>query len=119
MQRFTDLRAWREAHAWVLDVYRLSRRFPNDERYGLTSQLRRAAMSVPSNIAEGSKRRSLAEHARFVNIAEGSLAEADYQLMLAGDLGYADVRAERSRADTIGAMLHGLRESLEARLRTG
>jgi four helix bundle protein len=113
MQPFTKLRVWGEAHAWVLDVYKASRVFPSEERYCLTTQLRRAGISVPSNIAEGSKRRSALDFARHLNIAEGSLAESSYQLLLAEDLGYADLRALRARADEIGAMLHGFREKLE------
>src|SRR5215470_7007719 len=88
MQRFTDLRVWQKGHAFVLQVYRLTKNFPAEERYGLTSQLRRAALSVPTNIAEGSKRQTNAEYARFLNIAEGSLAESEYLLMVSRDLGY-------------------------------
>jgi four helix bundle protein len=69
-----DLKVWQRSHASVLAVYRDSRRFPADERFGLTSQVRRVAASVPTNIAEGSKRRSNPDHARFLNVAEGSLA---------------------------------------------
>jgi four helix bundle protein len=69
MQRFTDLRVWQRSHKLVLEIYRLTRRFPPNEMYGLTSQLRRAAASVPTNLAEGSKWQSNLEYARFVNIA--------------------------------------------------
>jgi four helix bundle protein len=82
MQRFTDLKVWQRSHAFVLQIYRLTGSFPNEERFGLTSQLRRAVVSVPSNIAEGSKRRSNRDYAHFLNLAEGSLAEADYLLLL-------------------------------------
>jgi len=78
MQRFTDLIVWQRSHALVLQVYRLTKSFPPDERFGLTSQLRRAAFSVPTNIAEGSKRHTNPEYARVLNIAEGSLAETEY-----------------------------------------
>src|SRR5713226_1255009 len=88
MQRFTDLKVWQRSHALVLHVYRLTKSFPSDERYGLTSQLRRAVLSVPTNIAEGSKRHTNPEYARFLNIAEGSLAETEYLLMVSRDLGY-------------------------------
>jgi four helix bundle protein len=87
MQRFTELRVWQRSHALALEVYRLTQGFPREERFGLTSQLRRAVASVPTNIAEGSKRRSNIEYARFLNIAEGSLAETEYLLMLSRDLG--------------------------------
>jgi four helix bundle protein len=86
MQRFTDLAVWQRSQQVVLEVYRLSGKFPADERFGLVSQLRRAAASVPTNIAEGSKRRSNPEYARFLNVAEGSLAETEYLLMLSRDL---------------------------------
>src|ERR1700733_7466309 len=88
MKRFTDLMVWQRSHALVLQVYRLTKTFPSDERFGLTSQLRRAVLSVPTNIAEGSKRLTNPEYARFLNIAEGSLAETEYLLMVSRDLGY-------------------------------
>lgn len=118
MQRFTELKVWQVAHAWVLDVYRATRGFPADERYGLTAQLRRSAASVPSNIAEGAKRRTPADYARFLNIAEASLSEAEYHLILARDLSYAsshELRALSEGAAEIGRMLHGLRTRVEAR----
>ncbi len=110
MQRFTNLKVWQEAHSLVLDVYRLSRGFPSEERYGLTSQLRRAALSVPTNIAEGSKRRSNAEFARFLNIAEASLAESEYLLMVARDLDYA----ERAVCDRLDGQTTRLAKQLNA-----
>lgn len=81
---------WRKAHELVLRVYPLTAAFPKQETYGLTLQMRRAAISVPANIAEGFRRRSKPEKARFLNIAEGSLEELRYFLILAADLGYAD-----------------------------
>ena len=93
MQRFTDLKAWQRSHALVLEIYRLSSGFPPAERFGLTCQLRRAAASVPTNIAEGSKLRGNQEYARFLNIAEGSLAETEYLMVLSRDLGYLTAEA--------------------------
>lgn len=87
MQRFTELRVWQRSPALVLELYRATCGFPVEERYGLTSQLRRAALSAPTNIAEGSKRVSQ-EYARFSNMAEGSLAETEYLLTVSGDLAY-------------------------------
>lgn len=116
MQRFTDLQVWQKGHALALSVYRLSQKFPTDERFGMISQLRRAAVSVPTNIAEGSKRRTRQEYARFLNIAEGSIAEVEYLLMLARDLGYlpADpARTSMDEASEIARMLHGLRSKVE------
>jgi four helix bundle protein len=112
MQRFTDLKVWQRSHALVLPVYRLTKSFPPDERYGLTSQLRRAVLSVPTNIAEGSKRHTNAEYARFLNIAEGSLAETEYLLMVGRDLGYLTATTSNpalAEAEEIAKMLNSLR----------
>ena len=86
MRDFHGLVVWQKAHAFVLNVYKLSRAFPREETYGLTAQLRRAAVSVPANIAEGFKRRKKPDKARLLNIAEGSLEEARYYLRLASDI---------------------------------
>lgn len=85
---FRDLVVWRKAHELVLALYRLTESFPEREKFGLSHQMRRAAVSVPANIAEGFGKRSQAEKARFLNIAEGSLEECRYYLILAQDLGY-------------------------------
>jgi four helix bundle protein len=85
VQNFRDLKVWGKAHRLALDVYRATRPFPREERYGLTSQLRRSATSVPSNIAEGCGR-SQGDFGRFVQIALGSASELEYQLLLAHDL---------------------------------
>ena len=87
-RRFEDLIVWQKAHALVLAVYRGSKEFPREETYGLTAQLRRAAVSVPANIAEGFRKRGRQDKARLLNIAQGSLEETRYYLMLARDLGY-------------------------------
>lgn len=87
---FQDLIVWRKAHEFVLAVYRESARFPKTETFGLTSQLRRAAVSVPANIAEGFVKRGKPDNARLMNIAQGSLEEARYYVILAKDLGYGD-----------------------------
>jgi four helix bundle protein len=116
MQRFTDLRVWQRSHKLVLDIYRLTRQFPSNETYGLTSQLRRAAASVPTNLAEGSKRLSNVEYARFVNIAEGSLAETEYLLMLSRDLGLLGqdaATATLKEVSQIARMLSALRTKVE------
>lgn len=117
MQRFTELNVWQRSHELVLEIYRLTERFPDYERYGVTSQLRRAAVSVPCNIAEGSKRQHPKDYARFLNIAEASLAEAEYLLILSKDLGYVDRESEetvRREAEEISRMLNSLREKVEA-----
>jgi four helix bundle protein len=87
---FEQLIVWQKAHQFVLGVYRLTDNFPRTEIYGLTSQLRRAAVSIPANIAEGFKKRGRADKVRFLNIAQGSLEECRYYLILAKDLNYGD-----------------------------
>lgn len=88
MRNYQDLQVWQKAHSLTLELYRLSRGFPKEEIYGVTSQLRRSAMSIGSNLAEGCGRRTSTELARFVRIAMGSASELDYQLVLCRDLGY-------------------------------
>ncbi len=87
---FEQLIVWQKAHQFVLGIYRLTENFPRNETYGLTSQLRRAAVSIPANIAEGFKKRGRADKVRFMNIAQGSLKECRYYLILAKDLNYGD-----------------------------
>jgi four helix bundle protein len=86
---YRDLKVWQNAHALVMEIYAATKFFPNDELFGLTSQLRRATVSIPSNIAEGFARWGANDKAKFYNYAEGSLTEIDYQLYLAQELGYA------------------------------
>jgi four helix bundle protein len=102
---FQDLHVWQKAHQLVLDVYQLSRGFPSSEIYGLTSQLRRAAVSIPANIAEGFRKRGKADKARFLNIAQGSLEEVRYYLILSKDLSYADVTKQLTLAEEVSKML--------------
>ncbi len=102
MNDFRDLRVWQGAHDVAVEVYRATAGFPSDERYGLTQQMRRAAVSIPANIAEGCGRRSGAEFGRFLEIAMGSAAELDYYLILCGDLGYLPKEA----AADLAARLH-------------
>jgi four helix bundle protein len=87
---FRDVLAWQRAHALVLSVYRLSEGFPRHELFGLTGQLRRAAVSVAANIAEGFTRQGDPDKLRFLNLARGSLEECRYYLILCRDLGYGD-----------------------------
>jgi len=88
---FEDLLVWLKAHSFVLMVYRLTGAYPKHEIFGLTSQFRRAAVSIPANIVEGFRRRGISDKARFYNIAQASLEECRYYLILSEDLGYADV----------------------------
>ncbi len=87
---FQELVVWQKAHRFVLAVYALTAAFPKHETYGLCQQMRRAGVSIPANIAEGFRRRGKADKARFMNMAEGSIEECRYYLILAKDLGYAD-----------------------------
>ena len=87
---FQDLLVWQKAHQFVLSVYNYSDYFPQKEVYGLTSQFRRAAISIAANIAEGFKKKGRSDKAHFLNIAQGSLEECRYYLVLAKDLGYGD-----------------------------
>ena len=96
MRNYKDLQVWEKAHKLTMAVYRGTRNFPADERFGLTSQLRRAASSIPANLAEGCGRRSDGEMARFIQIAMGSGAELSYHLLLCRDLGILET-AEFSR----------------------
>ena len=88
MRDFKELQVWQKAHRFALDVYLASRSFPSEERFGLTSQLRRAAVSCASNIAEGCGREGERELGRLLGIAGGSASEAEYQILLARELGY-------------------------------
>ena len=85
---FEDLDMWKNAHQFVLTVYKLTNQFPKEELFGLTSQFRRAAISIPANIAEGYKKRGIKDKLRFYNISEGSGEECRYYLILSKDLGY-------------------------------
>ena len=85
---FTDILAWQEGHKLVLDIYRLTKKFPKEEIFGLVSQMRRAAVSVTSNIAEGFGRQGYKEKVQFFYVAQGSLIELKNQLLIARDIGY-------------------------------
>jgi len=114
---FQDLQVWREAHALVLLVYKMTRTLPQNELYGLTSQMRRAAVSVPANIAEGFTRRGINDKLRFYNIAEGSLEELKYYFILARDLGYVESNGTLLKtADQVGRLLNGIILSTRRRL---
>ena len=103
----------------VESIYRLAAKLPREEKYGLTAQLQRAAVSIPSNIAEGHSRESTKEYLRFLSIARGSLAELETQLMLCQRLGLlaeADIEAVLKLADEVGRMTHGVQTGLRGRL---
>src|SRR3954453_16486008 len=104
-QRFEEVLVWQKAHAWVLSIQRFTEGFPRHELFGLTSQLRRAAVSIPANFAEGYKKRTPTEKARYFNIAQGSIEECRYYLILANDLGYGDTRELTRDLDEVSRML--------------
>ena len=109
---FEDLIVWQKAHQLVLAIYKMTRSFPQEELFGLTSQIRRSGVSVPANIAEGFKRKGKADKARFFNISQGSLEEVRYYLILAQDLGYADTANLKINVDEIGRMLDAYIKSI-------
>jgi len=102
---FEQLIVWQKAHHFVLSVYRFTDNFPQKEIYGLTSQFRRAAVSIPANIAEGFKKRGRADKVRFLNIAQGSLEECRYYLILAKDLNYGDTMQLHSQIEEASKLL--------------
>lgn len=118
VRHYRDLRVWQKSVTWVEVIYAATRAWPQDERFGLISQVRRAAVSVPSNIAEGCARRSTGDFVRFLSIARGSLAEVETQLIIATRLDYLNSTAEASlleAADELSRMLAGLIAKLEER----
>lgn len=118
VRHYRDLLVWQKAITWVERVYAITREWPSEEKYGLTSQVRRSAMSVPSNVAEGCARRSSGDFVRFLSIARGSLAEAETQLIIAERLGYigqAELGTLLEDAAEISRMLAGLINKLEMR----
>lgn len=102
---FTDLEVWQKAHAFVLAVYRLTATFPAEERLGLSSQFRRAAVSIAANIAEGFRKYTPADKSRFLNTAEGSLEECRYYCILAQALGYGNTEQPREALNAVAAQL--------------
>jgi len=118
---FRDLLVWRQAHQLVLSIYTYTSTFPKTETYGLVSQLRRAAVSVPANIAEGFRKRGRPDKARFMNQAEGSLEECRYYFILAKDLGYGDTSKLEGMAEEVsrllGAYTAAILKSADFRLR--
>jgi four helix bundle protein len=111
---FEYLLVWQKAHLFVLAVYRLTEGFPPKELYGLTSQFRRAAVSIPANIAEGFKKKSKADKARFMNIAQGSLEECRYYLILSRDLGYGHTTELMQQLIEVSRMLERYHAAITA-----
>lgn len=116
---FRDLTVWQKAMDYVVAVYELTRGFPKEEQYGLTSQLRRAAVSIPSNIAEGHGRQTTRDSLHFLSVAYGSLNETQTQIIIGLRLGFLD-KAQCSRlqemSNEVGRLLNGLSNSLKNKL---
>lgn len=104
---FQDLLVWKKAHQFVLNTYKFTKLFPKTETYNLISQLRRSAISIAANIAEGFKKKTKLDKSRFFNIAQGSLEETRYYLILADDLGYGDSSALKTQLEEVSKLLHG------------
>ena len=103
---FQDLLVWQKAHQFVLEAYAFTALFPKQETYGLSLQMRRAAVSIPANIAEGFRRRGKADKARFLNMAEGSVEECRYFLILSQDFGYGDTQKLSAALEEVSRLLN-------------
>jgi four helix bundle protein len=118
LRSYKDLEIWQKAYAFCLEIYQATKNFPAEEKFGLTAQIRRAVISIPSNIAEGYGRKNLPEYLHFLHIAYGSLCELETQLLLSKDLGYLlDTGKENliENISTIERMLKALIRSLETK----
>ena len=119
MYAFEKMNAWQEARKLVVEVYQLLEDFPNIEKYALCDQIRRAIISVPSNLAEGSGRISIKEQLHFYEISYGSLMESYNQLLIAADLNYIgkeNLKDIQPQIDVVARMLNGLRSSLKKKI---
>ena len=115
VRTFRDLVVWQKAHHLVLEVYRKTNRFPQEERFGLTAQLKASVSSVATNIVEGHKKKSRKDFLRFLNTADGSLEETKYHILLASDLGYMnemDFQKLTRMCDEVGRILFVFQKSL-------
>lgn len=117
LQSYRDLEVWKQAMDLTISIYSLTSVFPSSEEYGLTSQLRRAAVSVASNIAEGASRKSIKEFIQFLNISNGSLSEIETQLEIAVRLNYISENSLQNHINHIRSMIIGLIKSQRARLK--
>jgi len=116
MREYKNLKVWDKSHELVLTIYTLTKTFPKDETYGIISQMRRAAVSIPNNIAEGCGRKSKKELSNFLNIALGSAMEVDYLLLLSKDLEYFGIEYEELKEDllNIRKMLNVLKTKIDS-----
>ncbi len=117
--KYSDLVVWQKAMDLVTDIYRLTATFPAEERFGLASQARRAAVSIPSNIAEGHGRKASGAYLNHISIALGSLMELETQIQIASRLGFAhqdEISTSLGKTEEIGKMLSGLKKSISTQL---
>lgn len=113
-ERFEDLEVWKKAHTLVLEIYQITKIFPAEERFGLISQMRRSAVSIAANIAEGFKKRGLKDKTNFYNMAQGSSEELRYYAILSEELGYIEENGNfLMKTDEVGRMLQGLINSIK------
>lgn len=116
MHKFKQLEIWKQSRSFCTQIYSFTNSFPNEERFGLTNQLRRAAVSIPSNIAEGSSRKSNKDFARFLEIAIGSAYEIDTQLLISSDLGFIteeNLNPLLLKIDTLTKMIYSFQSKLK------
>ncbi len=112
-KNYSDLVVWQKAHNLVIEVYKLTGQFPKEEIFGLTSQIRRAVISIPANIAEGFARKGIKDKLRFYNIASGSINEVGYYLFLSKELGYTATLNLSEKVEEIGKMLNGYTRAIQ------
>ena len=118
MQDFTQLKVWQKAHSFTVNLYKITKDFPSEEKFGLTNQIRRASVSIESNISEGFGRNGDKEFSRFLDIAQGSACEVKCQVLIARDLGYLDISKSELLTDKINEisrMLNALNQKLKAK----
>jgi len=118
LKNYKELKVWEKSYQLCLDIYKITKEFPQSERYGITAQMRRAALSIPSNIAEGYGRKTTQDYIRFLYMDYGSTCELETQLLLSGDLGYfnrENLKGYQSKIGEIERMLKALIKSLESK----
>lgn len=118
MKTFKELKVWQKAHKLVLEIYAVTKCFPKEEKFRLTSQIIRSVTSIPTNIVEGFKRRGIKDQLHFLNLSDSSLEETKYHIILSRDLGYLkedDFKRLNELCDEIGRMLYGLNKSINER----
>ncbi len=118
MQDFTNLKVWQKAHEFTVNLYKITASFPSEEKFGLTNQIRRASVSIESNISEGCGRNGDKEFSRFLDIAQGSAYEVKCQILIAKDLGYLDTTKSElltNKINEVSRMINSLNQKLKAK----